>query len=161
MPSESVSEPETPFDGEDTIEWVIEFLSEQPPYAAIGKVIHAGADLEHGLITLCRHYGLAHKAIFRKSMRERVEWLREYTPADGDMLDRVLPAVQKRNLLAHGMWIRVRNQRAFIKHDKDDAENLRGEIATEQSLEEWRAELQDVADFMTSHHLTVRASVAE
>lgn len=139
--------------GPEDMQWFMDFLSEEPPYEAIGKVIHAGADLESGMFTLCTHYGLTHAKAWRKDIAERVKWLRNNTPMDADILNRVVPAVENRNLLAHGTWIRFRDRRGFLKHDKDEPENLRGQLVDSKILEDWRSELQDLADYMTSHYL--------
>jgi hypothetical protein len=140
----------------DDIDELIAYLSEEPPYAAIGKVIHAGADLESGIVSLCKQYGLPHKKVWQKDVAERVKWLKENSPVPADVLDEVEPAVRNRNLLAHGTWIRVKSQRGFIKHDKNDPDHLHGQIVSEAILEEWRAKLQDLADAITSHYLMAR-----
>lgn len=138
------------------IEDLIDFLSEEPPYAAIGRVIHAGADLESGIFTLCKHYGLSHAKAWRKDVAERVKWLKKNSPVPTDVLDKVEDTVRHRNLLAHGTWIRVKNERGFIKHEKNDPDQLHGRIVNEAILDEWRTELQDLADAMTSYYLIAR-----
>ena len=144
-------------DPED-MQWFMDFLSERPPYEAIGKVIHAGSDLESGMFSLCTHYGLDHAKAWRKDVSERAKWLKNNTPMDAAILDRVGPAVENRNLLAHGTWIRFKDQRGFLKHEKDDPENLRGQLVDADILEGWRSELQELADYMTSHYLVARGS---
>ncbi|MGB7447582.1 MAG: hypothetical protein WA892_00480 [Ornithinimicrobium sp.] len=144
----------------DQIEELIDSLSEEPPYAAIGKVIHAGADLESGMFALCTCYGLPHEKTWRKDVAERVKWLKANSPVPADVLDRVEQAVIQRNLLAHGTWIRVKGERGFVKHEKADPDHLHGQIVDATILEEWRSELQDLADAITSHHLIVRGAPA-
>lgn len=141
---------------EDDMQSLLDFLSEEPPYAAIGRIVHAAADLESGVFSLCTQYGLAHDKAWRKSIEERVKWLKVNSPVPHETLDRIVDSVKNRNLLAHGTWIRVRDQRGFIKHVKDDPEHLRGTVVTEELLEGWRAELQDLADAMTSYYLMAR-----
>lgn len=140
------------------IDQIIDFLSKEPPYAAIGKVIHAGADLDSGMFALCKHYGLPHEKAWRKDIAERVKWLKANTPAPADVLDKVDGAMANRNLLAHGTWIRVKDKQGFIKHKKDDPDNLHGQIVDEDILETWRSELQNLADAIRSYYLTARES---
>ena len=139
--------------GLEDVQWFMNFLAEEPPYEAIGKVIHAGADLESGIFSLCTHYGLTHAKAWRKDVAERVKWLKNNTPLDSSILDRVAPAVEKRNLLAHGTWIRFKDKRGFLKYEKEDPGNLRGQLVDADVLEDWRSDLQDLADYMTSQYL--------
>lgn len=60
------------------------------------------------------------------SVEKRIEWLKKNGSVPDEVLGRIIPAVAKRNLLAHGTWIRARDQRGFVKHEKGDAEHLQG-----------------------------------
>jgi hypothetical protein len=143
---------------QEDIQSFLDFLSKEPPYEAIGRVIHAAADLETGIFQLCRSRGLAHDKVYRKDAGERVKWLKVNSSLDHAILDRVGAALQRRNLLAHGQWLHVKGSDIFVKIEKDQPDHLVGENVDEKILKQWCDELRELADYTVSAYLTLRAA---
>lgn len=145
---------------EADIQAFLDFLSKEPPYEAIGRVIHAASDLETGIFQLCRSQGLAHDKAYRKDAGARVKWLKVNSSVDHAILDRVMPALKRRNLLAHGQWLHAKGSDVFVKIEKDRPDHLVGEKVDEKILKQWCDELRELADYTTSVNLTIRAAEA-
>lgn len=139
----------------------LDFLNQEPPYEAIGRVIHAGSDLDAGLFALCRHYGVQHDKAVHMRIAGRVELLTKKSGLPVGVLERIAPAMENRNVLAHGTWLNTPGGiQAFMKPEKAAPDKLRGPVVDADVLEEWRAELQDLADIVRSHYLAAIAGGA-
>ena len=123
---------------EDDMQSFLDFLSEEPPNAAIGRIVHAAADLESGMFSLSTQYGLAHDKAWRKSIEERVKWLTVNSPVPHETLDRDRRRGEEPKLTGARHVDSRSDQRGFIKHVKDDSEHLHGTVVTEERLEGWR-----------------------
>lgn len=141
----------------EALQEFVEYLTRQPPYEAIGKVIHAGSDVDMGVHAMCETYGRPWPASFGQSVQQRVGYLFASSDLAKDVLQRVQPAMKRRNLLAHGTWLNLHHRgEGFVTHVAETTD-LRGELISDEVLEAWYRDLQDIADYFTSRYLEARA----